>query len=186
MAKLMYLANCSLDGFVEDADGNFDWTDPSTEVHAFINELVRPVGTYLHGRRMYETMTYWDTAPMGEDAAPVEREFAEIWHATDKVVYSRTLSEVTTPRARLEREFDPTAVRLMKERGDRDLGVGGAELAAQALAAGLLDELYLFVVPVLIGAGKPALPVEARHDLELLDQRRFDSGTVFLRYSAGS
>lgn len=186
MAKLMYLATCSADGFVEDAGGNFDWTDPSEEVHAFINELVRPVGTYLHGRRMHETMTYWDTVPMGEDMAPVEREFAEIWHATDTVVYSRTLSEVTTPRASLEREFDPAAVRQMKEREGRDLGIGGAELAAQALAAGLIDELYLFVAPVLLGAGKPALPADARHDLELLDQRGFANGTVFLHYGVSS
>jgi dihydrofolate reductase len=177
---LVYSAITSLDGYVVDAEGNFEWAAPGEEVHAFINELERPIGTYLYGRRMYETMVYWDDADAFVDAAPVAREFSEIWRAADKVVYSRTLESVSSARTRLEREFEPEAVRQMK--ADGDLGVGGAELAAEALNAGLVDEIQLFLTPVIVGGGRRALPDGLRTSLELLDERRFASGVVYLRY----
>lgn len=186
MAKLIYSAICSLDGFTEDTEGKFDWAEPSPEVHAFVNELERSVGTYLLGRRMHETMVYWDTAPVGEDVPAEYREFAEIWQAADKVVYSRTLSDMEAPRTRLESKFDPAAVRQMKEQEERDLGIGGPELASQALAAGLVDELRLIFVPVIVGAGKPALPAGLHLALDLIEQRRFDNGTVYLSYGIGT
>lgn len=183
MAQLIYSMICSLDGYVEDADGNFDWAAPDEEVHAFVNELERPVGTYLYGRRMYETMAYWETGGDEPEQAAAMRDFARIWRAADKVVYSRTLDGVSTARTRLERELDPAAVRRLKETADQDLTVGGPGLAAEALAAGLVDELQLLLVPVVVGAGKRALPTDLRLDLELRDQRRFANGTVHLRYS---
>jgi dihydrofolate reductase len=182
MAKLIYSAIASLDGYVEDEDGKFDWAEPDAEVHAFVNDLERPVGTHLYGRRLYETMAGWETDPGLAEVSPVSRDFAAIWQAADKVVYSRTLEAVSTARTRIEREFDPDAVRRAKEAAGRDLLVGGAGLAAEAFRAGLVDELHLFLTPVLVGGGKPALPVGVSLKLGLLDERRFGSGTVFLRY----
>ena len=179
MGKLIYSAIASLDGYVEDRDGRFDWARPDAELHAFVNDLERPVGTYLYGRRMYETMAAWETM---DDPAPAMRDYAQLWRAADKVVYSRTLDSVSTPRTRLERDFDPGAVRALKAQGD--LSVGGAELAAAALRAGLVDDIQLYLNPVVVGGGRPALPDGLRVDLELLDQRRFGNGVVFLRYRA--
>jgi dihydrofolate reductase len=179
VASLIYSAIASLDGYIEDADGKFDWAAPGEEVHAFVNELERPIGTYLYGRRMYETMAVWETM---DDPARVMRDYAEIWRAADKVVYSRTLTEVSSARTRLESRFDPEAVRQLKAPADHDLSIGGAELAAQALAAGLVNECQLFVVPAIVGGGKSWLPDGLRLDLTLLDERRFQGGTVYLRY----
>ena len=182
MARLIYSAITSLDGYVADEDGNFDWAEPDEEVHAFVNELERPIGTYLYGRRLYEVMAGWDTAHALPDRRPVSRDFAEIWQAADKVVYSRRLEAVATARTRLERDFDPDAVRELKAKAAHDLTVGGPGLAAQALAAGLVDELHLFVTPVVVGGGTKALPGGLRLELELLDERRFRSGVVHLHY----
>lgn len=179
MGKLIYSVIASLDGYVEDEHGNFDWAAPDEEVHAFVNDLERPVGRYLYGRRMYETMTYWET---DADEAPVAKDYGEIWRATDKIVYSRTLTEVSSARTRIERAFDPDAVRRMKETSVADLTVGGAELGGRALAAGLVDECQLLLAPVLVGGGKRALPTGVRTDLVLVDECRFPSGFVFLRY----
>jgi dihydrofolate reductase len=182
MAKLVYSAIASLDGYVADEDGNFDWAAPDEEVHAFVNDLERKVGTYLFGRRMYEVMRYWETAQAVTDQPPVMRDFAEIWQAADKIVYSKTLEAVSTARTRIEREFDPEAVRQMKAQAERDLSVGGPDLAAQALGAGLVDECHLFVAPVVVGGGKRSLPADVRLKLELLDERRFEGGMVYLYY----
>ena len=182
MARLIYSAIASLDGYIEDEDGKFDWAAPGEEVHGFVNELERPIGTYLYGRRLYEVMAGWDTAHALSDGKPVTRDFAEIWQAADKVVYSRRLEAVATARTRLERDFDPDAVRQLKAKAARDLTVGGPELAAEALAAGLVDELHLFVTPVVVGGGTKALPGGLRLELELLDERRFRSGVVHLHY----
>ena len=182
MTKLIYFAIASLDGYVADEDGNFDWAVPDEEVHAFISDLERPVGTYLYGRRMYETMVGWETDPTLADQSPLMRDFAQIWQAADKIVYSKTLEAVSTARTRIERHFDPEAVRQMKALAGGDLIVGGPELAAQALRAGLVDECHLFVAPMLVGGGKRSLPDNVRLKLELLDERRFDSGMVYLNY----
>ena len=182
MAKLFYSAITSVDGFVEDADGRFDWAAPDDEVHAFVNDLERPVGTYLYGRRMYETMVFWESPPGLAEEPAVVQEFAAIWQAADKIVCSTTLSAVASARTRLEREFDPEGVRRLKTSAGNDVGVGGAELAARAIEVGLVDELGLFVVPVLVGAGKAALPDGIRRELDLLDERRFGNGTLYLRY----
>jgi dihydrofolate reductase len=182
MAKLLYSAIASLDGYVADEDGNFDWAVPDEEVHAFINDLERPVGTCLYGRRMYETMVGWETDPTLADRSPLMRDFAEIWQAADKIVYSKTLEAVSTARTRIERDFDPEAVRQMKARAGRDLIVGGPELAAQAFKARLVDECHLFVAPMVVGGGKRSLPDNIRMKLELLDERRFGSGMVYLYY----
>ncbi len=182
MAKLIYSVIASLDGYVADEDGNFDWAAPDEEVHAFINDLDRPVGTYLYGRRMYETMVGWETDPTLADQSPPMRDFAEIWQAADKLVYSRTLQAVSTARTRIERDFDPEAVRQTKALAGRDLIVAGPELAARAFEAGLVDELHLFVAPVVVGGGKRSLPDNVRLELELLDERRFGSGMVYLYY----
>ncbi|HEV7614900.1 MAG TPA: dihydrofolate reductase family protein [Solirubrobacterales bacterium] len=181
MAKLLYSAIASLDGYVADAGGDFGWAAPDEEVHSFVNDLQRPVGTYLYGRRMYETMVAWETMDVAGEP-PCMVDFATLWKAAEKVVYSRTLDSVPSERTRLEREFDPEAVRALKAGAERDLGVGGAELGGQALAAGLVDECQLFVVPALVGGGTPAFPSGVRLDLELLDQRRFANGTAYLRY----
>jgi dihydrofolate reductase len=186
MAKLIYSAIGSLDGYVEDASGTFEWAAPDEEVHAFVNELERPIGTYLYGRRMYETMVYWETVDPDGDWPAVAREFAAIWQAAEKVVYSRTLERVSSARTRIERELDPYAIERMKQNSGSDIGIGGAELAGQAIAAGLVDELQLLLVPVLVGGGKRALPNDVRARLELLDERRFQSGAVFLHYRARS
>ena len=180
MARLIYSAICSLDGYIEDADGTFEWAAPGEEVHAFISELERPVGTYMYGRRMYETLVYWETADTGD--SEVLREWAEIWKAAEKVVYSRTLTEVSSARTRIEREFDAGAVLRLKRESAADLTVGGPELAGQALAAGLVDELQLFLAPVIVGGGKRALPAGVRASPELVEERRFAGGVVFLRY----
>jgi dihydrofolate reductase len=182
MAKLIYSAIASLDGYVADEDGNFDWAAPDEEVHRFVNELERPVGTYLYGRRMYEVMAYWETAPAAADEPPVIRDFAQIWQAADKIVFSKTLEQAAGARTRIERDFDPDAVRRMKASAERDLTVGGPEVAAQAIKAGLVDELHLFLTPVVVGGGKQALPDGLRLQLELLDERRFGNGVVYLRY----
>jgi dihydrofolate reductase len=183
MAKLIYSAIASLDGYVEDESGGFEWAAPDEEVHAFVNDLERPVGTYLCGRRMYETMAYWETAEASAEGQPaVVRDFAAIWRAAEKVVFSRTLEDVSGERTRIERSFDPDAVRAMKESAERDLSVGGSDLAAQAIAAGLVDELNLLLVPIVVGAGKRALPEGRRLGLELLDEHRFESGFVHLHY----
>ena len=183
MAKLIYSAIASLDGYVADEDGNFDWAAPDEDVHRFVNDLERPVGTYLYGRRMYEVMVFWETAG-GADQPPFARDFAKIWRAADKVVYSRTLETVSSAKTRIARDFDPEAVQRLKATAERDLTVGGPGLAGQALAAGLVDECQLFVAPVVVGGGTRALPDGVRLDLELLDEQRFASGVVHLRYRA--
>jgi dihydrofolate reductase len=181
MAKLIYSSIASLDGYVADSEGNFDWAAPDEEVHAFVNDLERPLGTYLYGRRMYETMVYWETAQTA-DQPPVIQDYAEIWQAADKVVFSRSLETGSSAKTRIEREFDPNVVRELKEGAEQDLGVGGPHLAAQALKAGLVDECHLFLAPVVVGAGNQSLPDDLFLRLELLDERRFDSGMVYLRY----
>jgi dihydrofolate reductase len=182
MAKLIYAAITSLDGYVADENGNFEWAAPDEEVHAFVNDLERPIGTYLYGRRMYEVMRYWESAPTSADEPAVARDYAELWRAADKIVYSKTLGEVSTERTRIERDFDPEAIRQLKASAERDLAVGGPALAAEALRAGLVDELHLFLTPVVIGRGNHALPNDVRVNLELMDERRFGSGVVHLHY----
>ena len=183
MANLIYSAIASLDGYVADEDGNFDWAAPDEEVHSFVNELERPVGTYLYGRRIYDVMVYWETADTLADQSPSpERDFAEIWKAADKIVYSKTLDQAASARTRIEREFDPEAVRRLKASAERDLSVGGPDLAAQAIKAGLVDELHLFVAPIIVGGGTPWLPDGVRMKLELMDERRFGSGVIYLQY----
>jgi dihydrofolate reductase len=183
--KLIYSAIASLDGYVEDAEGRFDWAEPDEEVHAFVNDLERPVGTYLYGRRMYETMLFWESPPDLAAQPPFVQDFAAIWQSADKIVYSRTLQNVASARTRIERAFDPEAVRRLKASAGSDLAVGGAELAAQAIEAGLVDMYDLFLVPVVVGAGKPSLPQGVHMNLELLHERRFRNGTIYLRYGAG-
>jgi dihydrofolate reductase len=180
VARLIYSAITSLDGYVADESGNFDWAAPDDEVHAFVNDLERPVGTYLYGRRMYETMVYWETAP--DDQPPVVQDYKELWQAADKIVYSTTLESVSSARTRLVRDFDPEAIRELKASADRDLTVGGPSLAAHAIRAGLVDEYHLFVNPVVVGGGRQALPDNVRVNLELLDERRFAGGVVHLQY----
>ena len=182
MARLIYSAIMSLDGYTADADGRFEWAAPDEEVHAFVNELERPVGTYLYGRRMYETMRYWETAHTLAGQSPASLDFARIWQAADKIVYSTTLQSADTARTRVERDFDPEQVRKLKEAGSRDLTVGGPHLAAQAIAAGLVDEYQLFVVPAVVGGGTRALPDQVRLNLALAQEHKFGSGTVYLRY----
>lgn len=181
MAKLIYSTIASLDGYVADEDGNFDWAAPDEEVHAFVNDLERLVGTYLYGRRMYETMVYWETAHTFADH-PVEQDFTEIWQAAEKIVYSTTLETVSSARTRIERVFDPDVIRVMKASAERDISVGGPDLATQAFRAGLVDECHLFVAPIVVGGGKPALPKNVHVKLELLDECSFGNGMVYLRY----
>jgi dihydrofolate reductase len=178
---LIYSAICSLDGYVADENGDFAWAAPDEEVHAFVNELEKPLGTYLYGRGMYETMVAWETMDTTTQPAVVG-EFAALWRTADKVVYSRTLVDVESARTRLEREFEPSAVRELVDSAERDLSVGGSDLAGQALAAGLIDEVRLILAPILVGAGKRALPDGLRLDLELLEQRSFGNGMVHVRY----
>jgi dihydrofolate reductase len=182
VAKLIYLTIASLDGYIEDQTGNFDWAAPDEEVHGFVNDLARPIGTYLYGRRMYQTMCYWETAHTVADQTDVVQDFAEIWQAADKVVYSATLETISTARTRIERDFDPEAIRQMKARAGHDITVGGPELAGQALKAGLVDECHFFVTPIVVGDGKRSLPERVRVKLELLDEHRFQSGVVHLHY----
>jgi dihydrofolate reductase len=183
MAPLIFSMSCSLDGYVEDATGSIDWGAPDAEVHGFVNDRQRGVGTYLFGRQLYETMRVWDDADSFAADSPEMRDYAAIWDGIDKVVYSRSLEEVSTRRTRLERSFEPDAVRRLKEEADRPIEVGGPGLAAAAYRAGLVDEIYLFVVPVILGGGKRALPDGVRLDLALREEHRFAGGTVFLRYA---
>lgn len=176
------MSNVSLDGYIEDEHGSFDWTAPDDELFAFITDLVRPVGTYLYGRRMYDTMAVWETDPAVAAESDLMSDFANVWQAADKVVYSTTLDAVSTAKTRLERTFDPASVRDMKASVTSDLTAGGPHLAAHAFKAGLVDECHLFIRPVLVGRGKPALPSNTRADLELLDDRQLSNGVVYLRY----
>jgi dihydrofolate reductase len=184
VGKLIYAGITSLDGYTEDTDGDFQWSAPDEEVHRFVNDLTRSAGTHLLGRRMYETMAYWD----GDDSSRsnVEDDFAAIWQAADKTVYSRTIEEPLGPGIRVERDFQPDAVRALKEASDRELTIGGPELAAHAVAAGLVDEYQQFVNPVIVGGGKPFLPGGVRIELDLVEERRFVNGVVYLRYAAGA
>jgi dihydrofolate reductase len=182
LAKLIYSVIASLDGYIEDKAGKFDWAAPDEEVHRFVNERERPIGTYLYGRRMYETMRFWETEEARANQPPHVQDYASIWRAADKVVYSRTLDTVSSARTRIERDFDPGAVRRMKAATERDISVGGAELATIAFKARLVDELQLFLHPIIVGGGKRALPLDVRLELDLLDQRRFANGVVYLHY----
>ena len=184
MARLIYSAIASADGYIEDDAGSFDWAAPDQDVLRFVNDLERPVGTYLYGRRMYETMLYWETAHTVPGQPPFVREFTGIWQAADKIVFSKTLASVLSARTRTERDFDAAMVRQLKSATERDMTVGGADLAGQAIRAGLVDELQLFLVPVVVGGGKRALPSGARLDLDLLDTHRFANGAVYLRYGS--
>lgn len=182
MAKLLYSVIMSLDGYIEDEDGSFDWAVPDEEVLAFVNDLERPVGTYLYGRRMYEMMVGWENDPSAAEQSPHSRDFAEVWQAADKIVYSTTLERVSTAKTRIERDFDPESVTQLKARAVRDISVSGPNLAAHAFKAGLVDECQLFLAPIVVGRGKQALPNDIRIKLELLDERHFDGGMVFLHY----
>ncbi len=182
MARLIYSTIASLDGYVEDEAGHFDWAAPDEEVHAFVNELEWPIGTYLYGRRMYETMVFWETHGDGPDQSAASRDFAVLWRAAEKVVYSRTLETVSSARTRIEREFEIEAIRRLKEASGSDITIGGADLAGQAISAGLVDECHLLLTPMLVGRGKRALPADVRTPLELLGERRFRSGVVHLHY----
>jgi dihydrofolate reductase len=182
MARLIYSAITSLDGYVADEDGNFDWAEPDEEVHSFVNDLERRAGTYLYGRRMYEVMVAWEAMPNLAAEPPVIQEYAAIWQATDKVVYSRTLDKVSSARTRIERDFDAQAIRQLKSAAARDIAVGGPHLAAQAIQAGLVDELHQYVNPIVVGGGNRFLPDGVRVALELLDERRFGNGVVHLHY----
>lgn len=186
MAKLIYSTVSSLDGYIADENGNFDWAAPDDELHAFVNDLERPVGTYLYGRRMYEVMRYWENPDLLADRSQVMRDFAAIWQAADKVVYSRTLGTASSAKTQIARDFDPEATRKLKSAADRDITVGGPQLAAQAIRAGLVDEFQLFLVPILVGGGNRSLPDDVLLNLELLDEHRFDSGVVYLRYRLSS
>ncbi len=182
MAKLIFSAITSLDGYIEDEDGNFDWGAPDEEVFSFINDLERPVGTYLYGRRTYETMVYWETAQTVAGEPPCVRDFTELWQAADKIVYSKSLETVSSAKTRIERKFDPRVIQEMKSSQEQDITVGGPNLAAEAFKAGLVDECQLFLTPIVVGGGKSSLPNNVRLDLELLSERRFRSGVVFLHY----
>ena len=182
MAKLIYVTNVSLDGYMEDESGAFDWFPPGDEYFAFITDLLRSAGTFLYGRRLYEAMAVWETDAALAAQSDLMADFANAWQAASKVVYSTTLAAVSTADTRLERRFDPAAVRELKATASSDLTVGGANLATQAFQAGLVDECRLFVWPVVVGGGKPGLPTGIRADLELLDERRFRDGVVYLRY----
>jgi dihydrofolate reductase len=184
MAKLIYSVIASLDGYIEDEHGKFDWAEPDEEVHRFVNDLERPVGTYLYGRRLYEVMAAWETDPRVAELSPVSRDFAEIWQGAEKIVYSTTLGAASTRRTRIERAFDPEAVRRLKASATSDLAVGGAGLAAEAFAAGLVDEIHLFVASVMVGGGKRAFPNDVLLELDLVGERRFGNGTVYLSYRA--
>jgi dihydrofolate reductase len=179
-AQLIYSAITSLDGYVADENGNFDWAEPDEEVHSFVNDLERPIGTYLYGRRMYEVMVYWETVQAHEP--PVIQDYAQVWQAADKIVYSKRLETVSSARTRLERDFDPEAVRQLKASAGGDIAVGGPGLAAEAIKAGLVDEYHLFLTPIVVGGGNQSLPDHVRVRLELLDERRFGNGVVHLHY----
>jgi dihydrofolate reductase len=182
MAHLIYIANSSLDGYTEDMAGNFDWTEPDEEGFRFITKLVRATGTHLYGRRMYQTMMVWETEPDLAAESPLRRDFAEIWQAANKIVYSSTLEAVSTRKTQIERNFNPEAIRQLKEAVEQDILIGGPELAAHAFQSGLIDECHLFFAPIILGGGKPALPDNVRLELELLEERRFGNGVVYLGY----
>lgn len=182
MARLIYSAIMSLDGYIEDRDGRFDWAMPDEEVHRFINDLERAAGTYLYGRRMYATMAGWETDPSLAAESPFMRDFAAIWQAADKIVYSRTLETASTARTRIERDFKPEAVGQLKATSEHDILIGGPDLATSAFRAGLVDECHLFLAPIVVGGGKRSLPDNVRLELELLEERRFGNGMVHLRY----
>lgn len=182
MAILSYSMICSLDGFISDLGGNFEWAEPDAEVHAYVNDREREIGTYLYGRNLYETMAVWETDPSLADHSPEMADYADLWKRADKIVYSTTLEAVTTTRTRLANRFDPDEVRTLKAEADRELTIGGASLAGAALRAGLVDEVQLYVVPIVIGSGVPVFPTDLRLDLELVDQRRFTGGTLHLAY----
>jgi dihydrofolate reductase len=182
MAKLIYSSIMSLDGYITDEEGNFDWAAPDQEVHSFVNDLERPIGTYLYGRRMYETMVYWETVHAHPGQPAFVNDFGELWQMADKVVYSKTLKAVSSARTHVEQDFDPAAIRRMKLTAGRDISVGGPELAAEAIKAGLVDEFHLLVMPMVVGGGKRSLPNNVRLKLELLQERRFASGVVYLQY----
>ena len=181
MARLIYASIASLDGYIADENGTFDWAAPDEEIHAFVNDLERPIGTHLYGRRMYDVMVAWETMET-DDEPPVIRDYAQIWRAADKIVYSRTLEKATSARTRIVRDFDPEVIRQMKANAERDISVGGPDLAAQALKAGLVNEVHLFLTPIIIGGGTQALPDHVRVKLDLLDERRFGGGVVHLHY----
>lgn len=182
MAKLIYVTNTSLDGFIEDQHGSFNFSEPADDRFVFTTELMGQVGTHLYGRRLYETMAVWETDPAFAAESELMAEFARIWQAADKIVYSTTLGEVSTGRSKLERAFVPETVRTMKESASRDLMVGGANIAAHAFAAGLVDEYHAFICPVILGEGKPALPNDLRTELTLLDERKLSNGVIYVRY----
>jgi dihydrofolate reductase len=182
MAHLIYSALASLDGYIEDTQGRFDWAAPDEEVHGFINDLERTAGTYLLGRRMYETMMVWETDPNLAADSPLTRDYAEIWQAANKIVYSSTLAAVSTRKTQIERTFEPESIRKMKEALEKDITIGGPGLAAHAFRAGLVDECQLFLAPISVGGGKPCLPINVQIELELLEERRFAGGMVYLRY----
>jgi len=182
MAKLIYSAITSLDGYVADKNGKFDWAAPDHDVHAFVNDLERKIGTYLYGRRMYEVMLYLETAPTEGDAPPVVRDYARVWRAAEKIVFSRTLSKLSSANTRIERELDPASIRKVKAASSRDISVGGPALAGQAIEAGLVDEIHLFLNPIVVGGGNQALPDGVRVHLELLEENRFRNGVVHLHY----
>jgi dihydrofolate reductase len=182
MAKLIFTGITSLDGYIADEKGDFDWSAPDEEVHRFVNDLERPVGIYLYGRRLYEVMAYWETADQVPEQPAVMLDYARLWQAADKVVYSTTLTSVASARTRIEPSFDPQAVGAMKQAADRDLSIGGPTLAAHAFRAGLIDEVQVFVSPVMVGAGTRFLPDRVRVTFDLLEQHRFGNGVVYLRY----
>jgi dihydrofolate reductase len=182
LAKLIYSAITSLDGYVADEQGNFEWAAPDEEVHAFVNDQERPIGMYLLGRRMYEVMSYWEHLTDSEDQSAIEVDFAKIWQSADKIVYSKTLEKVSTAKTRIARDFDPDDIRQLKAGAERDISVGGADLAGEAIRAGLVDEIVQFVTPVVVGGGNDWLPKHTRVNLELLDERRFKNGVVYLQY----
>jgi dihydrofolate reductase len=184
MGRLIYAINASLDGYMEDADGKLDWSMPDEEIHRYFNDLERSASTSLYGRRMYETMMVWETDPSLAADSPVTKDFAEAWQAAEKIVYSRTLKAVSTRKTRLEREFDPEAIRQLKAASANDILIGGPGLAAHAFRAGLIDECDLFLYPIIVGGGKPSLPADVRLELELLEERRFGNGTIHVRYRA--
>jgi len=185
MAHLIYSAISSLDGYIEDTDGNFDWAMPDEEVHRFINNLERTADTYLYGRRMYETMMVWETDPNLAADSPLTQDFAEIWQSANKIVYSKALAATSTRKTQIERNFNPEAIQQLKKTAQHDILIGGPELAAHAFRSGLIDECHLFLTPIIVGGGKQSLPDHVRLELELLEERRFGNGTVFLRYRAG-
>jgi dihydrofolate reductase len=186
MAKLLYSMIASLDGYIADEEGSFDWAEPDEEVFTFITDQERAVGTSLYGRRMYEMMTVWETDPALAAQSPLMRDWAEVWQAAEKIVYSTTLESVSTTKTRLERAFDPDAVKVLKASAERDLNISSPTLAAHALRAGLVDEVQLYVVPHVVGGGLPVFPGGLRLTLELTEERRFTSGTVYLRYQCKS